>query len=247
MRIIFLGTNGWYDTDTGNTICILLEANDYYIILDAGNGLYKADKYIKDDKPVYIFLSHFHFDHICGLHILNKFRLKNGLKIFGPEGTKNILNTIINQPFTMPIEQLPYEVKLFELPEDSGVLPFHIETKPLMHSSLTLGYRFEVDRKVIAYCPDTGYCNEAVELSKDADVLITECSYKSRQDVKNWPHLNPEKAATLAKKANAGKLYLTHFDSSIYKNLSDRKNAEIAAKKIFHNTVASTDNLSINL
>lgn len=194
-------SNDWHDTDIGNTICILLEVNDYYIILDAGNSLYKADKYIKDDKPVYMFL----------------------------------------------IEQLLYEVKLFELPEDSGVLPFHIETKPLMHSSLTLGYRVEVDKKIIAYCPDTGYCNEAIELSKDADVLITECSYKSRRDAKNWPHLNPEKATTLAKKSNAEKLYLTYFDSSIYKNLSDRKNVEIVAKKIFHNTVASTDNLSINL
>lgn len=29
MRIIFLGTNGWYDTDTGNTVCILLESKDY--------------------------------------------------------------------------------------------------------------------------------------------------------------------------------------------------------------------------
>jgi len=55
MKIIFLGTNGWYDTETGNTTCILLEANDYYIILDAGNGLYKADKYIiKENKPIYI-------------------------------------------------------------------------------------------------------------------------------------------------------------------------------------------------
>lgn len=48
MRIIFLGTNGWYDTQTGNTICILMESNDYYFILDAGNGLYKADAAMED-------------------------------------------------------------------------------------------------------------------------------------------------------------------------------------------------------
>lgn len=54
MRIIFLGTNGWYDTDTGNTTCALIDTKSCYIILDAGNGIYKADKYIKENKPVYL-------------------------------------------------------------------------------------------------------------------------------------------------------------------------------------------------
>ena len=33
MDVIFLGTNGWYDSATGNTICILIESDDYYIAL----------------------------------------------------------------------------------------------------------------------------------------------------------------------------------------------------------------------
>jgi len=36
MKITFLGTNGWYDTDCGNTICTLLETTKAYILLDAG-------------------------------------------------------------------------------------------------------------------------------------------------------------------------------------------------------------------
>lgn len=73
MRIIFLGTNGWYDTSAGNTVCTLIIAKDFYIILDAGNGLYKIDRHITNGNPVFLFLSHFHLDHIIGLHILNKF------------------------------------------------------------------------------------------------------------------------------------------------------------------------------
>ena len=86
MKVIFLGTNGWYDTDTGNTICTLINSEKYHIILDAGNGIYKADRYIHDDLPVYLFLSHFHLDHIEGLHVLNKFRFSQGLRIFGQKG-----------------------------------------------------------------------------------------------------------------------------------------------------------------
>ena len=43
MDIIFLGTNGWYDSPTGSTICTLINSERYHILLDAGNGIHKAD------------------------------------------------------------------------------------------------------------------------------------------------------------------------------------------------------------
>lgn len=82
MKVTFLGTNGWYDTVTGNTCSVLVQSAEYDIIFDAGNGIAKADRYITQKKPVYLFLSHFHIDHIAGLHTLCKFRLRKGLKIF---------------------------------------------------------------------------------------------------------------------------------------------------------------------
>ena len=90
MKITFLGTNGWYNSPTGNTICILIESADYYIVLDAGDGFYKLSEYIIKDKPAFLFLSHFHLDHISGLHTLVKFSFKKELKFFGPKGiTRN--------------------------------------------------------------------------------------------------------------------------------------------------------------
>ena len=59
MEIIFLGTNGWFDTDTGNTVSALIKTKTCNIILDAGFGMAKADRYINKKKPTYIFLSHF--------------------------------------------------------------------------------------------------------------------------------------------------------------------------------------------
>ena len=46
MKVTFLGTNGWYASDTGNTVSILIETENFYIILDAGDGIYKIDTYI---------------------------------------------------------------------------------------------------------------------------------------------------------------------------------------------------------
>jgi ribonuclease BN (tRNA processing enzyme) len=247
MRIIFLGTNGWYDTDTGNTICILIETDGFHIILDAGNGLYKADRYIRDDKPIYMFLSHFHLDHIAGLHVLNKFKFGRELNIFGPQGTRDVLRLIINEPFTVPLSALPFKVLLHDLPDEMDVVPFPLQTRRLLHSSLTLGYRFEIDKKVIAYCPDTGYCEQAVELSTRADILIAECAYKAGQRNPKWPHLNPEDAARLARESSAKRLMLVHFDAHLYKNIDARKYAEKVAKTIFKNTHAAVDGLVVKL
>lgn len=247
MKIIFLGTNGWYDTKTGNTICTLLETKQYSIILDAGNGIYKLDKYIDFRKPAFLFLSHFHLDHIVGVHILTKFRFKSGLNIYGQKGTKKILNYLINQPFTVPLAKLPFKAKICEMSEGDYNLPFLVKTKFLNHSSHCLGYRFEFGQKKVVYCTDTGICENYKKLAQDADLLITECTLKSDQKTPGWPHLTPEDGAKIAKESGVKKLILTHFDSNIYQTLKERKEAEKIARTSFKNTTAAVDGLKIKL
>jgi len=249
MKITFLGTNGWYDTDTGNTICTLIESDDYFIVLDAGNGIYKLNQYIPgtSTKPVYLFLSHFHLDHIAGLHILAKFRFSQGLHIYGQEGTKDILDRIINEPYTVPFSRLLFKVDVHELSEGNHNIPFPVECRFLRHSSKCMGYRFELDNEVIAYCPDTGMCDNAKLLARNSELLIAECALRSGQRNIEWPHLNPEDAAQIAKEANAGKLALVHFDANRYNSMSQREEAQKKAREIFGNTVAAVDNMQIEL
>lgn len=249
MRITFLGTNGWYDTDTGNTVCILIRTERFDLVLDAGTGFSKLDRSIPagTERGLYLFLSHFHLDHIMGLHSLAKFNFPRGLSIWGPEGARTAMGTIINTPFSMPLADLPFDVAIHEIPADIELLPFPVEARPMQHSSLTLGYRFTIDGKVIAYCPDTGYCENAVAIARDADLLIAECAFKSGEHADNWPHLNPETAARIAREGNAERLVLVHFDAQRYPTLQDRKEAETVAKKTFEHTVAALDGMEIDV
>jgi ribonuclease BN (tRNA processing enzyme) len=244
IKIVFLGTNGWYDTKTGNTICTLIETSNYFIILDAGNGLFKIDQFISETnkKLIYIFLSHFHLDHIIGLHTLSKFNFTTGIRIYGQKGTKETLNKIIDAPYTVPFNKLPYSVDILELSEGTHNIPFLIECKFLLHSSPCMGYRFKLDDKIVAYCVDTGFCKNAVELAYNADLLIAECSFKSGQANVEWPHLNPENASLIAKDANSKELALNHFDANIYTTLKDRKEAEEKARETFKNSFVTEDN-----
>jgi ribonuclease BN (tRNA processing enzyme) len=249
LKVIFLGTNGWYDTPTGNTICTLIRTEHHDIILDAGMGFYKIDHYIPagDEKPATLLVSHFHLDHIYGLHMLVKGRFPHGLAIGGPAGTRQIIGTFVNSPFTVSLDRLPFTTVVYELPAETGCLSFPADVKPLLHSGVTLGYRIAIDGRIIAYCPDTGYCENAVALGRDADLLITECAYKSGESDAGWPHLNPETAARIAAEAGAKKLVLTHFAAGTYLTLGERKVSEGVAQTIFPNTLAAMDDMVVDM
>jgi len=245
--ITLLGTNGWYDTDTGNTICTLIDCPEGYIILDAGNGLHKAAGHLREKKPVFIFLSHYHLDHIQGLHALALLPVKDSLTFIVRNGTTAVLEGFLDEPFTVKRTSLPWETKILEVPDQIDRLPFRAEVLPMVHSVDNIGLRVETCGKTIAYCPDTGYCGNAVTLSKGADLVISECAYLPGEDHMEWPHLNPETAAAIARDAGAMKLVLTHFDASRYTGPSLRETAEKTAGKIFPNVIAGYDGMVIEL
>jgi ribonuclease Z len=241
MKIIFLGTNGWYDSPTGNTVCILIETDKASMLLDAGNGLYKADRYIGPDKPVHLFISHTHLDHIIGLHILNKFKFKQGLTIHTQPGTATALQTMFSSTYSLPFANLGYQVVIEEQEDLYKNQSFAVQTAKMEHSVPTIGFRISIENKIIAYCPDTGYCDNAVKLAKEADLLIAECAFRSGEESEHWPHLNPETAARIAVEAQAKKLALIHFDAFRYPTMESRQKAQETAQAIFQNTIATID------
>jgi len=182
-----------------------------------------------------------------GLNTLAKLHFSGGLFIGGPSGTREALRMIVNSPYMRPISQLPFPVKVLELPEEKNRLPFRIETRALRHGVLTIGFRVEIDGKAIAYCPDTAYCTSAVDLARSADLLIAECSYKRGQVSDRRPHLNPETAARIAYEAEAKKLALVHFDAHAQPFFADRQDSENAAREVFKNTFATRDDLRFDI
>jgi ribonuclease BN (tRNA processing enzyme) len=247
MKVTFLGTNGWYDTETGRTTCLLVDTEECHIVLDAGSGFYKLDERIKDEKPIFVFLSHPHLDHISGLHTLNKFKFKQGIKIFGQPGTKELLDKIVNSPFTVPFGLLPCKVEVEDVAEGMHETPIRFECRFLIHSTPCFGYRFEVDGKVLSYCTDTGVCANAIELSREADMMITECSFKPGEYSIVWPHLNPEDAVSMAINAKAKRLAFVHFDAAKYQTIAERYESAELMKDKFKDIVVGEDDKTITV
>lgn len=264
MKIYFLGTNGWYATPTGNTVCTLIDANEAYVILDAGNGLYKIGQHITDHrKPIYIFLSHLHLDHIEGLAVLPNFDFPQGITIFVPDdaakvveqrgGHKsityfiNVLMDFLSGPITAPYSTLRTRIKPQALQrwERPKILK---DLRLLAHTDPCYGYRFELEGKIIAYCTDTMMCQNLQDLSCNADLLIAEsgCLWNEEGHRRN-SHLRPQDAAEIARKAHVKKLILTHFTASTYTTFEMRRVAQEKAYEIFPDTLVAIDDLVIEL
>ncbi|MFZ2024889.1 MAG: ribonuclease Z [Microgenomates group bacterium] len=248
MTITFLGANAWFDTETGNTPSILIDSEKAYIVLDAGNGIYKLDRYIKDtEKPIYLFISHLHMDHISGLHLLNKFHFPQGMSLVVPEVFAPALTIVFQPPYMAPPDKLNLKVTVVPIHEGENSVPLAFSAFKMFHSSMDFGYRFTLENKVIAYSGDTGICDNELPLAHEADVLIYECSNEPGHPQSPWGHMNPTEAATVAKNAGAKQLLLMHFAPNLYPNLESRKEAENVARAIFPYTKAMVDDDQIVL
>ena len=68
MKLVVLGSGGYYTNEDTHTACYMIP--ELGIIFDAGNGLFRAPKYVQTNA-VNIFLSHAHLDHIEGIRMCN--------------------------------------------------------------------------------------------------------------------------------------------------------------------------------
>ncbi|NJR51257.1 MAG: ribonuclease Z [Leptolyngbyaceae cyanobacterium CSU_1_3] len=101
----------------------------------------------------------------------------------------------------------------------------------------------EIGRKVV-YCTDTIYCENAIELAQDADVLIHEATF-AHQDAElayQRLHSTTTMAAQVALQARVKKLLMTHFSPRYAPgNPIDLTNLLAEARSIFPDTDLASD------
>ncbi len=91
----------------------------------------------------------------------------------------------------------------------------------------------------IAILMDTRPCQSAIELARDADLVLCEATYleNERKEAIERYHMTAKQAATLALQAGCKKLLLTHF-SPRYKELDQ---FHVEASEIFENVEVAAD------
>src|SRR3989344_4405343 len=88
MKIIPLGTNGFFPSFDRQTACYVIAYGKILIILDAGSGLFRFAESVgidilKNVKEIHLYLSHYHLDHTFGFYAAFKLFKNKKVTVFG--------------------------------------------------------------------------------------------------------------------------------------------------------------------
>ena len=270
MKIKFWGVRGSIPTPGknfakfgGNTSCVELIVNNKVIIFDMGSGLVNLGDYLFKNKinNFDILLSHFHYDHTCGLPFFQpafnkdfQFTIRSGIeKTRG--NTFEVLNKQISSPsFPITINEFSAKIKFcdYKIGRDFYIDKARVKTMSLNHPDGAVGYRIEYDKKAICYITDHEHDikkknKNLLNFLKDADALIYDSTYDDR-NFKNyigWGHSTWQEATRLAKECNIKKLFIYHHNP----DNDDRKMSYIESdcKKISNNFLVAKEGMFINI
>ncbi len=218
MTITLLGTGTGVPSLHRNPPCIVIKFKDKNAIFDSGPGVLKSLLGLGIDclNLDLIFYTHLHLDHVSEFAaILFAAKVpptirKKDLTVYGPSGLKDYYKSIMDlHKETLYTDAYKLDIKEIE-DKSIDLEGFKISTKRLEHHGGSMGYRIRTPKdKIAVYSGDTDYCNEVIELSKDADILMVDCSFPDEMKMKG--HLSPKGAGKLAREARVKKLVLVHM------------------------------------
>ena len=230
MRLRFCGVRGStpvagaaFARVGGHTSCIAVSMGDALpkLVLDAGTGLQELAGVFGATAFVgTILLTHLHWDHMQGIP-------------FFPNADREDARVVVGHP----AQGDPYEVMAGVMsPPYFPIGPTglrgdwsHVAVEPGAHSfegfdvlaqevehkgGRAFGYRVACDGKSLAYVPDAIDDNDdaILTLARDVDVLVRGAPFLTDEQEKAdlFGHGTVEHAVELAKRANVGRLVITH-------------------------------------
>ncbi len=222
-------------------------------LLDVGTGalqrLAQAGESYKSLNS--IFISHIHTDHIASLlPLLQALNFTPGFKrveplvVYAPDTVKQYLE--LNLSFA-PTLRPSFPFDFVALTDGSEITKngWRLVSRKMRHSTPTVGFRFTLNMCTLVYGADTEPCNEIVELSQDADLLILESSFPKGRPSSG--HLTTVQAGEIAKTANAKRLLLSHLYPEIGKLSKEQQEAEVRLSGFSGEVIFAEDLMTLEI
>ncbi len=220
-----------YSTVGGNTSCVEVTTEEgATLVFDAGSGLRELGKKIRPDNPVfYIFMSHFHWDHIQGLPFFGQAYNKNAtLRFYSPDEK---MEEYLTRQMTVPYFPVPMTgpggftaaVSMHTIVPGTETMIGNVAVscKKMKHPGGSYSYALREDGKKFIYATDVELTpsdfeknDENIRFFSDADVLVLDSQYTMEEAVEkeNWGHSPFSYAIDFALFWGIKKLYLFHHE-----------------------------------
>ncbi len=235
MEIIFHGVRGSTPTAQeqylefgGNTSCTEIRTDEFQCIFDAGTGFQNLK--ILQDRPVYLFFSHFHYDHIQGLPF--------NAAIFDPSNAVTISSALVDVEdlkniFTRAFQPMYFPIPLVETLKNLRFRQFSevrkkmsdacdIESIKLNHPGGASGYVVkESGKKLCCFLDHEFGVDEAVDknlliAANGADFIIWDGMFLNSEleTKKGWGHSSIEQGISFAENSFCKKIAIAHHAPS---------------------------------
>jgi len=221
VKLGFLGTGTAIPSPHRGASGYVLEAEGDVLLLECGPGSTRRwpAMGLGFARVGAVLCSHHHVDHCGDLAALLFGRnvaadVHPGLVLAGPTGHVRLIERL-TEAFGSGVTHDDLEVVEVS---DGGALElagFRIEARAMAHprrnadEAPALGFRIERGGRRIAFSGDSGPCAALVELCRDVDLALLECSYPAGRESER--HLNAATVAQLAVEAGVRRLVLTHI------------------------------------
>ena len=273
MRVRFWGVRGSTPTPIrenlrygGNTSCVEVRTpNRDIFIFDCGTGLRQLGKALLEEFGhrsihAFMFLSHYHWDHIHGIPFFEPLYNPENYFFFHSfpshaESVQKALEEQMTDPyFPVNMEAMSAHRHFYNLCND--VLSYNdatMRTARLNHPQGCLGYRLECAGRTVVYAtdnePGNAECDRNLRaLAEGADVLIYDAQYTPLEYVtakKGWGHSTWREAVNLAKDARVSNLVLFHHDPDHNDHFLDSIVHEAA--RYFPNVMAASEGCELEI
>ncbi|TWT24787.1 MBL fold metallo-hydrolase [Planomicrobium sp. CPCC 101110] len=221
MKITPVGIWGAFPNKNEATSSFLIEQDGFQCLIDCGSGVLAAvQNYTELRRIDAVAISHYHADHIADIGVLQHaamigMQLKEWenipLPIYAHDKDQEAFNQLSFKGVT--------EGRALKVENKIQIGPWEVSFCETVHPVYCLALRFSSNGKSVVFTADTEWTEALVGFAEGTDLLVAESNLYEKYIGIIEGHMSGSQAGTLAERAQARKLLLTHLPQ--YGNLDE--------------------------
>jgi ribonuclease BN (tRNA processing enzyme) len=234
VRITVLGKSPSWQDAGGACSGYLVEADDFTLLLDCGNGVFSKLRHYRDYVDVdAVLISHLHADHFLDLvpfsYALSYAPRQQPVAVGGWPGTSRPARPHLYAPMGAgdlfrqlvacwgdeELIERAFALSEYDGPDELSLGPITVRFCEVPHYTRTFAVEIAARSGRLTYSADCSPNEELVRFAWGTDLLLIEATLPRPERTGVRGHLTPAEAGEHGRRAGAHRLVITHFSDEL--------------------------------